>query len=187
MTRALLIVDVQNDFCPGGSLATARGDEVAVAIARLLADPEQVGAYSHVVATQDWHIDPGAHFSDEPDFVDSWPVHCVAGSEGAELRPPLNPEAVCRFFRKGAYTAAYSGFEGTDETATLLADWLRANGVDALDVCGIATDHCVRATVLDARAEGFATRVLADLCAPVDEARAAAAFEEMQAAGAQLT
>ena len=114
-------------------------------------------------------------------------MHCVAGSEGAELRAPLNPEAIDRFFRKGAYTAAYSGFEGTDETATPLADWLRANGVDALDVCGIATDHCVRATVLDARAEGFATRVLADLCAPVDEARATAAFEEMQAAGAQLT
>ena len=186
MTRALLIVDVQNDFCPGGSLATAKGDEVAAAIAKLLADPEQSGAYAHVVATQDWHIDPGAHFSDNPDFIDSWPVHCVADSEGAQLRKPLTSETIDRFFRKGAYTAAYSGFEGADETGTLLADWLRTAGVDAVDVCGIATDHCVRATVLDACADGFNTRVLADLCAPVDEARGEAALETMQAAGAQL-
>lgn len=186
MTRALLLVDVQNDFCPGGSLATDRGDEVAEAIASLLDDPGRTAAYSHILATQDWHIDPGTHFSEEPDFVDTWPVHCVAGSPGAEIRKPVDTDKIDRYFRKGAYTAAYSGFEGSDDAEVLLADWLRENGVDELDVCGIATDHCVRATVLDARKEGFTVRVLVDLCSPVDEARGAAALEEMAAAGADI-
>ncbi|UIZ91798.1 isochorismatase family protein [Corynebacterium sp. CNCTC7651] len=184
MTRALLLVDVQNDFCPGGSLATARGDEVAQAIAALIDDPSTT--YSHILATQDWHIDPGTHFSENPDFVDSWPVHCVAGSPGAEIREPVDTSKIDHYFRKGAYTAAYSGFEGSDDNEVLLADWLRENGVDALDVAGIATDHCVRATVLDARKEGFTVRVLSDLCSPVDEARGAAALEEMAAAGAEI-
>lgn len=186
MTRALLIVDVQNDFCPGGSLATDRGDEVAEKIAALLADAEHTAAYSHILATQDWHVDPGTHFSEDPDFVDSWPVHCVADTPGAAMRAPVKPEAIERFFRKGEYTAAYSGFEGQDEDGVLLADWLREHDIDAIDVCGIATDHCVRATVLDGREEGFGVRVLSKLCSPVDEARGRAALEEMREAGAEI-
>ena len=196
MTRALLIVDVQNDFCPGGSLATDRGDEVAVKIAKLVDAHGADGAdttdttYSHILATQDWHVDPGSHFSEEPDFVDSWPVHCVAESHGAALRPPLNAAEtrgkIAAFFRKGEYSAAYSGFEGQDEAGVLLADYLRDNGIDALDVVGIATDHCVRATVLDAREEGFDVRVLAELCSPVDDARGEAALIEMKDAGAEI-
>lgn len=180
---ALVIVDVQNDFCPGGPLATERGAEVA---ARIGEHQATRGAdYSHIVATQDWHIAPGAHFSDNPDFVDSWPVHCVAGSEGAALHDAVRADSIEACFRKGEYTAAYSGFEGS-AGGTGLADWLKGHGVDKLDVVGIATDHCVRATALDALEAGFEVRVLTDLCAPVDEARGEAALQELVSAGAQL-
>ncbi|MGV0431405.1 isochorismatase family protein [Corynebacterium sp. 20_84] len=186
--RALVVVDVQNDFCPGGALGTARGDEVASKIAALIAEGDNRGCdYSHIVATQDWHIDPGAHFSDDPDFVDSWPVHCVAESEGAALRGPIADIAFDEFFRKGEYEAAYSGFEGASiSEKALLADWLRARGVSDIDVVGIATDHCVRATVLDALKEGFGVRVLRGMCSPVDDARGSAALDEIQSAGAEL-
>lgn len=187
-TRALVVVDVQNDFCPGGALGTDRGDEVAEKIADLITAHGDRGAgYSHILATQDWHIDPGTHFSENPDFVDTWPVHCVADSEGAALRGPIADVAFDEFFRKGEYEAAYSGFEGasTSENA-LLAPWLRERGVTDLDVVGIATDHCVRATVLDALKEGFGVRVLRGMCSPVDDARGAAALDEMQSAGAEL-
>lgn len=187
MTTALLIVDVQNDFCPGGPLGTDRGDEVASKIAQLISTADnRAREYSHVLATQDWHVDPGAHFSDTPDFTDTWPVHCVAGTEGAEIRGPIDTSLIDAHFRKGEHSAAYSGFEGTSE-GTPLANWLRAHGVDTLDVCGIATDHCVRATVLDALKEGFAVRVLRDMCSPVDHQRGVAALEEMRDAGAELS
>ena len=183
--RALVIVDVQNDFCPGGSLGTKRGDVVAERIASFLTS--NATDYAHIVATQDWHIDPGTHFSDNPDFVDTWPVHCVADSDGAALRAPIADFAFDEYFRKGEYEAAYSGFEGASKSEkALLADWLREHDVKALDVVGIATDHCVRATVLDALKEDFDVRVLRDMCSPVDDARGNAALEEMQAAGAEL-
>ena len=187
MKTALLIVDVQNDFCPGGNLATARGDEVASKIAELVSNPDtRAREYSHTLATQDWHIDPGDHFSEDPDFVDSWPVHCVADSHGAQIRGPVNTDYIDVFFRKGQYSAAYSGFEGKDENDQLLGDWLREHEIHTIDVCGIATDHCVRATVLDAIKEGFNVRVLRSMCSPVDDKRGAEALEEMMNAGAEL-
>jgi len=181
---ALVIVDVQNDFCPGGSLATDRGDEVA----RLIGEYQDSHGdrYAHVVATQDWHIDPGAHFSDDPDYVDSWPVHCVADSEGAAMHRDVRTDAIEAYFRKGAYTAAYSGFEG-DADGVSMRDWLRERGVEKLDIVGIATDHCVRATALDALEADFEVRVLTDMCSPVDEARGEAALQELVKAGAQLS
>lgn len=187
MKTALLIVDVQNDFCPGGALATARGDEVATRIAELISGTDgQAREYDYVVATQDWHIDPGAHFSENPDFVDSWPEHCVAGSEGAQIRRPVPTDQIDQFFKKGHYTAAYSGFEGVNDADQGLANWLREHDIARLEVCGIATDHCVRATVLDALKDGFEVRVLQDMCSPVDDARVADALREMQNAGAAL-
>lgn len=187
MKTALLIVDVQNDFCPGGALATARGDEVATRIAELISGTDgQAREYDYVVATQDWHIDPGAHFSETPDFVDSWPEHCVADSDGAQIRRPVPTDQIDQFFKKGHYTAAYSGFEGVNDADQGLAEWLREHDIARLDVCGIATDHCVRATVLDALKEGFKVRVLQDMCSPVDDARGADALREMQNAGAAL-
>ena len=184
MKTALVIVDVQNDFCPGGSLATDRGSEVAKLIGEY--QDSHGTRYDHIVATQDWHIDPGSHFSDTPDFVDSWAVHCVAGCEGAALHEDVRTAPIEAYFRKGEYTAAYSGFEG-DADGVGMAEWLRERGVEKLDVVGIATDHCVRATTLDGLREGFEVRVLTDLCAPVDEERGAATWQELVSAGAQLS
>ena len=180
--RALLIVDVQNDFCEGGSLAVVGGQSVVSKINALLATRH---GYHHIVATQDCHIDPGAHFSDTPDFIDSWPRHCVAGSHGADFHPDLHTEQIEEVFRKGAYAAAYSGFEGTADGVSL-ARWLRARGVDEVDVVGIATDYCVKATALDASAAGFSTRVLVDLTAGVAEESSATALEQMRVAGVDL-
>ncbi|MFD7644187.1 isochorismatase family protein [Kitasatospora sp. NPDC059795] len=189
MHRALIVVDVQNDFCEGGSLAVAGGAEVAAAITDLIAD--SAPGYAHIVATRDHHIEPGAHFAAEPDYVRSWPAHCVAGTEGVGFHPNFAPSvtsgAIEAVFSKGEYAAAYSGFEGLDEHGGTLADWLNERGVTDVDVVGIATDHCVRATALDAAREGFATRVLLDLTAGVAPATTAAALDELRGAGVELT
>ena len=181
MSRALVVVDVQNDFCEGGSLAVAGGAAVARAISAHVA----AGGYAHVVATRDHHVDPGAHFSTQPDFLDSWPAHCVVGTDGVELHPDLDRGPIEAVFDKGEHAAAYSGFEGSSD-GVALADWLRSHGVDAVDVVGIATDHCVRATALDAVGEGFATRVLLPLTAGVSEATTDAALEQLRTAGVEL-
>ncbi|KUH35217.1 MULTISPECIES: isochorismatase family protein [Streptomyces] len=190
MHRALIVVDVQNDFCEGGSLAVAGGADVAAAVTDLVGETAGV-VYRHVVATRDHHVEPGDHFSAAPDFVRSWPPHCVAGTEGVGFHPNFAPAvasgAVEAVFDKGAYSAAYSGFEGSDENGVRLADWLRAHGVTEVDVVGIATDHCVRATALDAVAEGFRTQVLLDLTAGVAAATTEKALEELRAAGVELT
>ena len=181
--RALIIVDVQNDFCEGGSLAVDGGGEVARAISRYLQDGH---GYAHVVATNDYHVDPGSHFSDDPDYASSWPRHCVAGTAGARFHPDLDTARVEAVFRKGAHAAAYSGFEGVDDAGTPLADWLRQHGVDEVDVAGIATDYCVRATAADAARDGFATRVLLGLTVGVTPESTANAIDEMSAAGVEL-
>ncbi|MFJ3938931.1 isochorismatase family protein [Streptomyces parvus] len=189
MHRALIVVDVQNDFCEGGSLAVAGGADVAAAITDLIGDAQP--AYHHVVATRDHHIDPGDHFSPNPDYVDSWPVHCVAGTEGVGFHPNFAPAvasgAIDTVFDKGAYSAAYSGFEGSDENGTGLAQWLRDREVTEVDVVGIATDHCVRATALDAAREGFVTHVLLDLTAGVSGATTERALAELRTAGVKLS
>lgn len=189
MRRALIVVDVQNDFCEGGSLAVAGGSDVAAAITELIG--QAPAGYRHVVATRDHHIEPGDHFSDQPDYVRSWPPHCVAGTEGTGFHPNFAPVvasgAIDAVFDKGAYSAAYSGFEGADENGVSLADWLRDRKITELDVVGLATDHCVRATALDAVREGFATTVLLDLTAGVSEKSTERAIEELRAAGVELT
>ena len=181
--RALLVVDVQNDFCEGGSLAVEGGAAVAAAISGHL----RTSSYDHVVATRDHHVDPGAHFSATPDFVDSWPPHCRTGTPGASFHPDLDVAPIEAVFSKGEHAAAYSGFEGAEPGGSGLADWLRARGVDTVDVVGIATDHCVRATALDAAKAGFTTNVLLDLCAGVAPETTDRALKEMQAAGVELT
>ena len=184
MTRALIIVDVQNDFCEGGSLAVGGGSGVAAAISAHLAGHRD--AYAHVVATRDCHVDPGGHFAEEPDYTDSWPPHCVSGTRGAEFHSDLALDAVEAVFDKGHRAAAYSGFEGATEEGASLAEWLRARGVTGVDVVGIATDHCVRATALDARAAGLDTTVLLGLTAGVAPATTARALDELRAAGVAL-
>ncbi|WNV82731.1 isochorismatase family protein [Umezawaea sp. Da 62-37] len=182
MTKALIVVDVQNDFCEGGSLAVAGGAAVAAAVSEHIA----AGGYDHVVATRDYHVDPGGHFSETPDYVDSWPVHCVAGTAGASFHPELDVTAVQAVFSKGAYAAAYSGFEGTSGTGEQLTDWLRVHDVDQVDVVGIATDHCVRATAIDAARAGFATTVLLDLTAGVAANTVDSALGRLREAGVVL-
>jgi nicotinamidase/pyrazinamidase len=182
MTTALIVVDVQNDFCEGGSLAVSGGAQVAVDAADLISS----GTYDTVVATRDHHIDPGPHFSDTPDFVDSWPPHCVVGTPGEQFHAPLDPSLFAEIFYKGEYAAAYSGFEGHSATGAKLADWLRAAGVDAVAVCGLATDHCVRATALDAAKEGFSVHVLEGVTAAVSPANLPSVHAEWAAAGVSL-
>jgi nicotinamidase/pyrazinamidase len=183
--RALVIVDVQNDFCEGGSLAVEGGAAAAGAISRFLA--AEGGGYGHVVASRDYHVDPGAHFSAQPDFSTSWPPHCVAGTAGAEFHPDFDTSRVETVFSKGAHAAAYSGFEGTDEAGTPLSDWLRQRKVDEVDIVGIATDYCVVATATDAIEAGFSTRVLLDLTAGVAEESSTRAVADMRAAGVEVT
>ena len=204
MTRALIVVDVQNDFCEGGSLAVPGGTDTASEITDYI--ETTLGRYDVVAATQDWHIEPGPHFSDIPDYKESWPVHCVAGTTGASLHPDLDTEHIDAFFRKGQYEAAYSGFEGVlapeDEVPTgdldaaavppdpaetvSLDDWLRENDVEEVVIVGLAADYCVRATALDAIAAGYDTFVIPDLCRGIDRAGTRAALAELEDAGVEL-
>jgi nicotinamidase/pyrazinamidase len=181
--RALIITDVQNDFCEGGSLEVAGGSAVARAVNDLLAGHH---GYDHIVATKDYHVEPDGHFSDHPDYAVSWPPHCVAGTSGADFHPDLQTSAIEAVFFKGAYTAAYSGFEGEDEGGTPLDEWLRERGVEEVDVVGIATDYCVQATAADAARSGYVTRVLVDLTAGVAPDSSAKAIEELRATGVQV-
>lgn len=205
MTRALIIVDVQNDFCEGGSLAVEGGAGVAQSISDYI--DAQGDHYDYIVATQDWHIDPGSHFSDQPDYVDSWPVHCVAEQPGAQFHPDLDTETVDAVFRKGQYEAAYSGFEGvlapedqvptgeqrpaigvstTADDAVSLDDWLRDHEVDEVAIVGLAADYCVRATALDAVVAGYAVRLLVDYTRPVHPERLGDVLAELEDAGVEL-
>ncbi len=182
--RALIVVDVQNDFCEGGSLAVPGGSTVAAAISAELR--AAAGRWDHVVATRDHHVDPGPHFSGTPDFVDSWPPHCRTGTPGASFHPALDVTPIEAVFDKGAFSAAYSGFEGQSPDGIGLRGWLAERGVTEVHVAGIATDYCVRATALDAAAAGFAATVLLDLCAGVAPASTERAVDEMRAAGVTI-
>ncbi|MGV9268227.1 isochorismatase family protein [Kitasatospora sp. NPDC003701] len=190
MSRGLIVVDVQNDFCEGGSVPVAGGARIATAIAGLV-ERSAGGDYRYVVATRDHHIDPGGHFSQNPDFRNSFPVHCVAGGEGGEFHPNFAPAVaggkVDAVFFKGAHSASKSGFEGADADGTSLADWLRARGVTEVDVVGIATDHCVRATALDAAAAGFGTRVRLDYSVGVAPETIASTLDDFRRAGIETS
>jgi len=182
--RALIVVDVQPTFCEGGALAVEGGNAVARAVADYAAAHRD--RYGLVVTTQDWHIDPGEHFSSTPDYVDTWPPHAVVGTPEAELHPALADLRPDVSVRKGEYAAAYSGFEGVDADGRALGGVLADAGVTDVDVVGIAESHCVRATTLDALTLGLRARVLTDLTVPVTAEQGAAAREAMAAAGAEL-
>jgi len=187
MTRALLIVDVQNDFTEGGALGVTGGDAVAAGITRHLTD--HGGDYAVIIASRDWHdadSDNGGHISDAPDFVDSWPVHCVAGTEGADYDPGLDTAAVTHHVKKGQGKPAYSMFEGVTDDGSTVTEILRERGIETVDVVGIATDHCVRATALDALEHGQHVRILTDLVAGVAPEASDAALAELAHGGAEL-
>ena len=163
MAKALIVVDVQKDFCEGGSLAVTGGNAVAENVREYVHAGS--GGADYVVATRDYHVDPGAHF-------DEWPVHCKVGTQGAEFHPAVADLPFDAEFRKGERAAAYSGFEGVDAAGSGLSleQWLKQRGVTEVDVCGLATDYCVAATAKDAREAGFTTRVLLELSAAVNPA-----------------
>ncbi len=187
--RALIIVDVQNDFCEGGSLAVTGGAAVAAGISEWVQRHGQ--RYAAIVATADWHEDPGTHWAsapDSPDYRTTWPVHCRAGSPGAAFHPEITPilGTIDAIFRKGRRHAAYSGFEGVSDSGDTLAAWLRERRIAAVDVVGIATDHCVRATAADAVEAGFDTTVLLGLTAGVAAETTEAALEQLRGLGVHL-
>lgn len=179
MARALVIVDVQNDFAPGGALAVPRGDEVLAPLNAHLAS----GAFDVVVATRDWHPPDHGSFRDRGG---PWPVHCVAGTPGAQLVDGLAVQHVDRIVDKGTDpgTEGYSGFDGTD-----LADWLKARDVDELVVAGLATDYCVRATALEALQAGFDVTVDAAASRGIDAGTGDVdhALQEIRDAGGRVT
>ena len=183
--RALIVVDVQPTFCEGGALAVTGGNAVAERIAAYASTHRD--DYALVVTTQDWHIDPGDHFSPDPDFIDTWPVHGVAGTDEARLHPALDGLVADAAVKKGQYAAAYSGFEGVDEDGRSLADILSTAGIEAVDVVGLAESHCVKDTALDAVRQGYRVRVLTDLTEPVSPELGRAARDDMRAAGVELT
>jgi len=189
MANALVIVDVQNDFCEGGSLAVEGGANVAASITALTNDPVHADRWSAIALTRDWHIDPGSHWAaegEQPNFSDTWPVHCRAETEGAAFHPNLVVEAH-EVFSKGRHDACYSGFEGTaDSDQTSLLDWLKRHGIVEVEIVGLATDHCVQATALDAVAAGLVTTVLLDHCAGVSPETTATALSTMSNAGVIL-
>mgnify|MGYP000617840494 CR=1 FL=1 len=188
MTRALLIVDVQNDFTEGGALACAGGAEVAARISEFVRAHR--AEYELVVASRDWHNaddDNGGHFSASPDWVDTWPAHCVAGTPGADYHPNLDTSVIDVHVAKGQGVPAYSAFEGVTDSGESLAKVLSAHAITDLDVVGIATDHCVRASVLDAIQSGLGVIAKANLCVGVDPAGSVAALSEMAAAGAKIS
>jgi len=187
MTRALFIIDVQNDFTEGGSLGVDGGAAVAAGITRLL--EQHPNRYDHVFASRDWHDpdnDNGGHISEHPDYVATWPPHCIAGTPGAEYHPDLDVSRVDVHVKKGQGRPAYSIFEGITADGESVAAALDDLGVTEIDVAGIATDYCVRASALDAISAGRSVRVLADLAAGVAADTSAAALVELEAAGADI-
>lgn|SRR3990170_2559698 len=190
MSKALFIIDVQNDFTEGGALGVDGGAAVAAGITELLA--EHPDAYDHVFASRDWHSatgDNGGHFAtdDAPDYVTTWPVHCVAGTSGAEYHPALDTSPVTVHVRKGQGKPAYSIFEGVTDDGSTVDEMLDALGVTDIDVVGIATDYCVLASAQDALNAGRTVRVFRDLVAGVAPESSAAALASLADAGATIT
>lgn len=199
-SKALIIVDVQPTFCEGGELGVAGGSAVADRIAQYV--NAHSDDYVYIAATQDWHIEPGSHFSERPDFVDSWPKHGVAGTANAELMPQIAALGLSHHFKKGQYASAYSGFEGIEdntfniqtreEFAALqregrtLAQSLRDAGVDHVDIVGLAESHCVKETALDAGKFGYDVTVFEDMTEAVSESQGIDARNAMTEAGIEL-
>lgn len=200
MSKALIVVDVQPTFCEGGELGVQGGNAVAERIAAFVS--EHRGDYAYMATTQDWHIEPGLHFSEHPDFVDTWPPHGRASTPNAQLHPVIAALGIAHHFKKGQYNAAYSGFEGIEDNTDAipsrdevkaqehaghtLANALKAAGVDHVDVVGIAESHCVKATALDAKQLGYEVTVFLDLTVPVSPESGEAARAQMRKAGVEL-
>jgi Amidases related to nicotinamidase len=187
--RGLLIVDIQNDFTEGGALGVSGGAQVAKDVSAYLAS--HADDYDLVLASRDWHDadnDNGGHFAVDgvPNFVDTWPVHCVAGTSGAEYHPDLDRSRVDIHIKKGQGEPSYSMFEGVSDDGQTVAEILHEHGITEVDVVGIATDHCVRASALDALRAGQKVTVLTDLIAAVAPDTGEKALDELVSRGAAL-
>jgi nicotinamidase/pyrazinamidase len=188
MPRALLVIDVQNDFCEGGALAVAGGAAVAGKISKFLESTR----YDLVVASRDWHDadnNNSGHFADsgvEPNYKTNWPVHCVAETNGAQYHPNLNTEAIGEHIFKGQGQNGYSIYEGITKSGQTFDDLLNAHQVDEVDVVGIATDHCVLASALDSKSHGLKVRVISSLTAGVSEVTTEAAIDRMIDSGIEV-
>ena len=188
MPRALLVIDVQNDFCEGGALAVSGGAAVAGKISKFI----ETSKYDLVIASRDWHNPTGnnsGHFADvgsEPNYTTTWPVHCVADTDGAAYHPNLNPEPVDEHIFKGQGENGYSIFEGVTSTGQSFAELLKTHNIDEVDVVGIATDHCVLASALDSRNHGLKVRVISSLTAGVSEVSTEAAIDQMIDSGIEV-
>jgi nicotinamidase/pyrazinamidase len=188
MPRALLVIDVQNDFCEGGALAVAGGAAVAGKIGKFLESTR----YDLVVASRDWHDadnNNSGHFADsgvEPNYKTNWPVHCVAETNGAQYHPNLNTEAIGEHIFKGQGQNGYSIYEGITKSGQTFDDLLNAHQIDEVDVVGIATDHCVLASALDSKSHGLKVRVISSLTAGVSEVTTEAAIDRMIDSGIEV-
>ncbi len=182
---ALIIIDMQNDFCEGGSLAVSGGSLLAKQLSEFLySDAQQT--YRHILATRDAHINPKEHFSETPDYIDTWPVHCIYESHGYQIHPDLKTYPFNAIFNKGAYQAAYSGFEGRDTQGISLDKWLTNHEVTHVDIAGLALDFCVKETVFDALTLGYKVRLIADLCCAVRPENTDDTLEILQKHGAEI-
>ena len=200
MAKALIVVDVQPTFCEGGELGVQGGNAVAERIADYV--NEYRSEYAYIATTQDWHIEPGTHWSEHPDFVDTWPVHGKAGTANAGLHPAIAALGIGHHFKKGQYSPSYSGFEGLEDNTNriptreevaadltagrTLANALEAAGITRVDVVGLAESHCVKETALDARKLGYETHVIEELTEPVSEELGVDARRQMREAGVVL-
>ena len=190
MSKALFVIDVQNDFCEGGALACQGGAQVAASITNYLKGNES--HYDTVIASRDWHTPNspnGGHFpvaGNEPDFVNTWPLHCIAGTPGAEYHPNLDASLIDLHIKKGQDQHGYSIFEGETDSGEKFQDLLTRLGVTEVDVVGIATDYCVRASALDAKNSGLNVRVITSLTAGVSAASTEAAIDELVDAGVMV-
>jgi nicotinamidase/pyrazinamidase len=188
MPRALLVIDVQNDFCEGGALAVAGGAAVAGKISKFLESTR----YDLVVASRDWHDadnNNSGHFAEpgaEPNYKTNWPVHCVAETNGAQYHPNLNTEAIGEHIFKGQGQNGYSIYEGITKSGQTFDDLLNAHQIDEVDVVGIATDHCVLASALDSKSHGLKVRVISSLTAGVSEVTTEAAIDRMIDSGIEV-
>jgi nicotinamidase/pyrazinamidase len=190
MTNALLIIDVQNDFCEGGALAVAGGASVAAEITKYLV--ESLGTYDYVIASRDWHSGTGTnggHFAvggEAPDYVTTWPVHCVAETFGSEYHPALDVTRIDLHIEKGQGKPAYSIFEGATPEGEEFPSLLSRLGVATVDVAGLATDYCVLASAIDSRTHGLNVRVLSKLVAGVNVETSTEALTKLANAGCEI-
>ena len=190
MNSAFLIIDVQNDFCEGGALACAGGAAVAKKITDYLKSDKS--NYDYIIASRDWHT-PGdlndGHFPVDglaPDFTKTWPLHCLAGTHGAEYHPNLDTSLIDIHIKKGQSANGYSIFDGTNESGQSFAQLLSDLEIESVDVVGIATDYCVRASALDSLSHGLRVSVITSLTAGVSPQSTEAAIDEMVDAGVKV-